>query len=383
MKVESIRQYLNEAQQALAHLSLEPIGEVAEILHRTWQARGTVFVMGNGGSASLSSHFANDLNKTAIVHGERRLRTISLTDNVPLITAWANDAAYEEIFAQQLVNFVRPGDLVIGISCSGNSPNVLKAIQLARAAGARTVGLTGGTVGRLNSLVELCIHVQADDIKQIEGLHSVIMHCIVEELHMLMVRDASRRMDDGVRIGKRPAVFLDRDGVINENRNDYVKSWSEFVFKPGVFEPLKALSRNHHAIVLITNQSGIGRGFVDRSTVDSIHHRMQEVIHAAGGRVDAIYYCPHRPADNCDCRKPKSGLLVRAAQELNLDLDDSFFIGDAVSDVDAALTAGCSPVYVLSGKGKEQLPLLKQKHGGKVPVAGNLCDAVELLPLEN
>lgn len=378
--VERIRRYLEQTQRTLAQLPLEPISEAAKVLHRTWQAGGTVFVMGNGGSASLASHFANDLNKTAIVCGEKRLRSIALTDNVPLITAWANDSAYGEIFAQQLLNFVCHRDLIIGISCSGNSQNVLKAIQLARAAGARTVGMSGGTVGKLESLVDLCIHVPADDIKQIEGLHSVIMHCIVDELHMLMVNDASLRIGDGASIRKRPAVFLDRDGIINENRNDYVKSWDEFVFMPGIFEPLRALSRNHHAIVLITNQSGIGRGMVERSTVDEIHQRMQDIIHVAGGRLDAIYYCPHRPADKCHCRKPKPGLLLQAAQELDLDLANSFLIGDATSDVEAALAAGCSPVFVLSEKGRAQLPLLQQKPYRNVPVAENLSHAVDLLP---
>ncbi|MFQ5924229.1 MAG: HAD-IIIA family hydrolase [Anaerolineales bacterium] len=383
MTVERIRDHLSEALKTLAHLDLEPIGRVSEIMHRTWRARGAVIVIGMGSSASLASHFANELNKTALTSGERRLRTISLTDSGPAITARANESTFEAIFAQQLVNFIRPQDLVIGISCSRESSSVLRAMQLAQAAGARTAALTGGTIGRLNSVVDSCIHVPADDLRQIEELLSVILHCIVEELHMLIVHQAAHRLDDGPTIGKRPAIFLDRDGVISENRADYVKSWDEFVFLPNVLEPLRRISRRHLAIVLITNQSGIGRGYVAKSTVENIHQQMRDIIHAAGGRVDAIYYCPHRPAEDCSCRKPKPGLLNLAAWELNLDLTKSFFIGDAVSDVEAALSVGCSPVYVLSGKGREQLPLFKRKHGGNVPVAGNLCDAVELLPLEN
>lgn len=175
----------------------------------------------------------------------------------------------------------------------------------------------------------------------------------------------------------RSAVFLDRDGVINVNRPDYVKSWEEFVFLPGVFEPLRLLAQSNRVIVIISNQAAIGRGLVERKTVEDINRRMVEEIRHGGGRIDAVFFCPHHPDQNCDCRKPRPGQLVRAANELDLDLARSCFIGDAVSDVEAGLAVGCSPILVLTGRGREQLRLLKQRGYGNIPVVRDLAEAVE------
>jgi D-glycero-D-manno-heptose 1,7-bisphosphate phosphatase len=165
----------------------------------------------------------------------------------------------------------------------------------------------------------------------------------------------------------RPAVFLDRDGVINQNRDDYVKSWEEFVFLPQVFPALRRLAASPLAVVVISNQSAVGRGLLSRSELEHIHRRMVAEIESEGGRVDAVYYCPHCPADGCDCRKPRPGLLLQAAAHLDLDLARSFLVGDAQGDVEAALNASCQPALVLTGRGKEQVarippPLLARCH---------------------
>ena len=174
----------------------------------------------------------------------------------------------------------------------------------------------------------------------------------------------------------RPAVFLDRDGVLNENRSDYVKSWDEFVFLPNIFAPLRRLAQNHVAIVVISNQSAIGRGIVEVETVESIHEQMRLEIQHQGGRIDGVYYCPHHPDDGCNCRKPRPGLLLQAAEELHLDLKSSYLIGDAVSDVEAALAAGVHPIMVRTGRGMQQEPLLRSKWR-TISVVDNLEEAVE------
>ena len=153
----------------------------------------------------------------------------------------------------------------------------------------------------------------------------------------------------------RAAVFLDRDGVINENRADYVKSRTEFVFLPGVMEPLRRLAQTDLVIVVITNQSAIGRGLVSSEEAEAINRYMVEEIERFGGRVDGLFCCPHRPDEGCECRKPRPGLLLRAAEELRLDLKCSFLVGDALSDVEAARAVGCQPLLVLTGRGEEQL----------------------------
>tara|TARA_B100001971_G_C18230928_1_gene563852 strand:+ start:679 stop:1227 length:549 start_codon:yes stop_codon:yes gene_type:complete len=155
---------------------------------------------------------------------------------------------------------------------------------------------------------------------------------------------------------KKPAVFLDRDGVINRDRPDYVKSWAEFEFLPGILNTLRCLSEFPYAIVIVSNQSAIGRGLVSEDTVEKIHLNMIQALRNYGGRLDAIYYCPHAPEDGCDCRKPYPGLLSRAADDLNLDLPKSWFIGDSLRDLEAAIAVGVHPVLVRTGHGNVVLP---------------------------
>jgi len=175
------------------------------------------------------------------------------------------------------------------------------------------------------------------------------------------------------------AVFLDRDGVINENRDDYVKGWEEVRLLPGALEALARLAATPFRIVLITNQSAIGRGILTPAQVEATNRRLVEEIETHGGRIDGVYYCPHHPDDGCECRKPRPGLLLRAGRELGLELERSYLIGDAVSDVEGAIVAGCRPILVLTGRGQEQRPLLRQRGYDHVAVVRDLAEAVGLI----
>lgn len=155
-----------------------------------------------------------------------------------------------------------------------------------------------------------------------------------------------------------PAVFLDRDGVIIENRDGYVKTWDEVGFLPGAFEALRRLAVSPYKVVMVTNQSAIGRGILSFEHAIEINRRVVAEIEAHGGRIDACYLCPHRPEDGCDCRKPLPGLLIRAQGDLDLDLSRSSLVGDAVSDLEAAEAAGVQGILVLTGRGQDQLSLL-------------------------
>lgn len=141
-------------------------------------------------------------------------------------------------------------------------------------------------------------------------------------------------------------MFLDRDGVINVNRDDYVKSWSEFEFLPGAKDAIKMLNEKNYWVIIVTNQSPIGRGIFDHNTLEEIHTKMLQELSDAGAHIDAIYYCPHSPDDECGCRKPKPGLLIRAAEELNIDLANSWLIGDSEGDIEAGKAAGCKTIKV-------------------------------------
>lgn len=175
---------------------------------------------------------------------------------------------------------------------------------------------------------------------------------------------------------KRAAIFLDRDGVINHDRPGFVKSWAEFEFLPGVLDALRLLAATPYAIVVITNQSAVGRGLLTLQTLDEIHARMLQVIRAAGGRVDAIYYCPHHPDAGCLCRKPRPGLLLQAARDLDLDLSRCWLIGDSPRDLRSAAAAGVQAILVRTGHGEAALCLITSSLPA-IFVAADLREAVE------
>ncbi len=147
------------------------------------------------------------------------------------------------------------------------------------------------------------------------------------------------------------AVFLDRDGVINVNRPHNVTSWQEFVFEDGALSALARLAASAFVLVVVSNQSAVGRGQMTRAALDEIHAQMQRAIERAGGRLDRVYYCPHAPQDQCACRKPSPAMLLRGRAELAIDLAQSFFIGDWIDDVRAARAAAATPLLVRTGRG--------------------------------
>jgi D-glycero-D-manno-heptose 1,7-bisphosphate phosphatase len=178
---------------------------------------------------------------------------------------------------------------------------------------------------------------------------------------------------------RRPAVFLDRDGVLNENRADYVRTWEQVVFLSGVFEAMRRLAGSPFLAVVVTNQSAVGRRLMTAQGLAVINQGIVNEVQRAGGRIDALYACPHRPEDGCTCRKPLPGMLLQAAQDLDIDLERSYLVGDAVSDMEAALAAGSRPVMVRTGRGVKQALGLAVHGLRHVPVVADLHEAVELI----
>ena len=153
-----------------------------------------------------------------------------------------------------------------------------------------------------------------------------------------------------------PAIFLDRDGVLIENRSDYVRDWSQVKIIPEAIHALSFTQAKNYKIVIVTNQSAIGRGLIRLENAEAINLRLVKLIHHHGGQVDGLYMCPHQPDDGCFCRKPKPGLLLQAAKELSVDLQRSWMIGDAWSDLQAGQRAGVRHTILLkTGRGTEQL----------------------------
>lgn len=184
-------QYFACVAKILGRLPFAAIDQFVERLFQAYHQNRALYIFGNGGSAALASHSACDLSKGTITNGKRPFRVISLTDNVPVITAWANDLNYDSIFAAQLEPLIQPGDIAFAISGSGNSTNVVAALRTARAAGAFNVGLTGFQGGKIKSLCDLCIVIPSSNMQQIEDSHVCVMHAVFVALRNL-IRNADQ-----------------------------------------------------------------------------------------------------------------------------------------------------------------------------------------------
>jgi len=172
------KEYLSALQEVLERVDHAVIDQMVEAIWRGYQAGKTLFLFGNGGSAALASHFACDMAKGTVTEGERRLKAIALTDNVPLLTAWANDQGYEDIFSEQLGALAQKGDIAMAISGSGNSRNVVNGLGAARRLGLQTLALTGFAGGQAKPLADLCLVVPSDSMQHIEDAHLCASHAI-------------------------------------------------------------------------------------------------------------------------------------------------------------------------------------------------------------
>jgi D-sedoheptulose 7-phosphate isomerase len=188
--------FLQRIAQELERIDYRELQSLADAVWRAFRDRRFVFVIGNGGSGSNASHFCEDAGKCTLRVADYdrdtpRLRILSLTDNTPYILAWANDAGFERVFAEQLKNLASPGDLLIAISGSGNSPNILRAVEWAKAHGVHTFGCTGYSGGKLRSLADQGLHVSVDDMGTVESIHLAAFHWVVGDLARRMQNQES------------------------------------------------------------------------------------------------------------------------------------------------------------------------------------------------
>lgn len=173
-----------------------------------------------------------------------------------------------------------------------------------------------------------------------------------------------------------PLIILDRDGVINQDSDDFIKSPAEWEPIDGSLEAIARLNYADYRVVVITNQSGIARGLFDIETLTRIHNKMRRMLAQAGGKIEAILFCPHGPDDNCECRKPKAGNFETLANRLRISLEGVPAIGDSLRDLEAARAVGAKPILVKTGKGEKTLAA---GIPDDVPVYENLADAVNAL----
>ena len=172
-------------------------------------------------------------------------------------------------------------------------------------------------------------------------------------------------------------IILDRDGVINEDSDNYVRSVDEWIPIPGSIEAIAKLSKAGFKIAVATNQSGLARGFFTLDTLTAMHKKMTSLVVSLGGEIHSIKFCPHGPDDNCRCRKPLPGLIIQIEDELNLPSQDAWLIGDSLRDLQAAREAGCKPILVKTGKGERTLA--QGKGLQDIPIYNNLAEFADSL----
>ena len=177
------------------------------------------------------------------------------------------------------------------------------------------------------------------------------------------------------RINKQ-VLFLDRDGVINREADGYVTEWSEFEILPGALDAIKRVTEEGYKIIIISNQSAIGRGLATRGEIDRIMTNMVAEIEASGGKIWDIYYCPHKPEDKCDCRKPEPGLFFQAEEKHKVKLSNTWFVGDKLTDVAVAIKVGVRPILIRGGK---PVPGTLVTEEDAVTVVDDLSEAIDYI----
>jgi D-glycero-D-manno-heptose 1,7-bisphosphate phosphatase len=174
-------------------------------------------------------------------------------------------------------------------------------------------------------------------------------------------------------------IILDRDGVINEDSDDYIKSPDEWVPIPGSLDAIARLNHAGYNVAVASNQSGIARGYFSLETFAAMNVKMSEMLSHSGGRIDGMFFCPHGPDDGCDCRKPKPGLLTEIGNRFQTSLANVMFVGDNINDIKAARAAGARPVLVRTGKGEQTAKMIAANNPDNVPVYDDLADFVNTL----
>ena len=174
-------------------------------------------------------------------------------------------------------------------------------------------------------------------------------------------------------------IVLDRDGVINQDSDAYIKNPDEWQPIEGSLEAIARLNHGGYVVAIASNQSGLARGYFDIDTLTSIHRKMEDMLAKIGGRIDAIFYCPHGPDDGCSCRKPKPGMLLEIGQRFNVSLKEVVCIGDSISDIKAASNADAQAILVRTGKGEKAEKILQTEADLSVPVYDDLSSAVEAI----
>ena len=339
--------FLREVQQVVSGLSAETIESAAALLARVRDRGGRLFILGVGGSAGNASHAVNDFRKLA------GFEAYAPTDNVPELTARTNDEGWSTVFSAWLkVSRLQARDAVLVLSVGGGnvekniSPNIVMALDYARTAGASILGIVGRDGGYTARVADVCVIIPTVHPERVtphtEAFQAIVWHLLVS--HPILQTSATKW--ESVEKFSRRAVFLDRDGVLSNvvvrNGKPYPPAGpADFHILPDTAESLARLKAQNFLLVVVTNQPDVARGRQTRENVELMNSRLRMEL-----PIDDVFTCFHDDADRCDCRKPASGLIRRAAEQYGIDLSRSYLTGDRWRDIDAGAGAGCKTVLI-------------------------------------
>jgi D-sedoheptulose 7-phosphate isomerase len=323
-----IRKELEQSGSVISQIDADQIQRIADAMIASLRAGGMIVFFGNGGSAADAMHLSAEFTGRYLFD-RPPLRSTTFC-SLSSITAIGNDYSYDDVFIRNVESIVRKGDVVVGISTSGNSKNVLKAIRKAKELGAVTVGFTGSK-GALKDEADMALTIPTDRTPRIQEGYLAAGHIVCGLVENAMFA--------------KKAAFIDRDDTIVKDV-PYCPRPEDLKVFPGVGKAIKRLNDAGYMVIVVTNQSGVARGKFTEVTLAKIHEKLKADVAAEGGRIDAIYYCPHHPDEGCKCRKPNTAMVERALDEHHINLADSFIIGDSAHDVELGRRLGIKAVQV-------------------------------------
>lgn len=343
--------FLAEVVDVARRLDAVTIEKMAGLLAQVRERGGRLFILGVGGSAGNASHAVNDFRKLT------GIEAYAPTDNVSELTARVNDEGWPTVFEGWLrVSRLQARDALLVLSVGGGSlernvsPNLVAAVNFAKSVGASLLGIVGRDGGYTARVADACVIVPTVHPDRItphsEAFQAIVWHLLVS--HPALQQHATK-WESISPANPRQAVFLDRDGVLNEvvirDRRPYPPAdVASLRILPGTAEALARLKEHGYLLLVVTNQPDVARGQQQRETVDAISDRLRSEL-----PLDGVLTCFHDDVDDCDCRKPRPGLLKQAAQRYGIDLSHSYLIGDRWRDVDAGANAGCKTVWIDRG----------------------------------
>lgn len=323
-----ISQELKRSAEAITGVSPEEIRAVADAMIKSLKAGGQVIFMGNGGSSADAQHISAELSGRYMM--ERPAMAGVCLSNIAPVTAIGNDYSYDMVFKRQIEAICRKGDAVVGLSTSGRSKNVILAMEAAKERGATTISFTGPG-GTMKDIADVAVVIKTTETPRIQEGYFVACHTICGIIEREMYGPK--------------AVFLDRDNTVAPDI-PYCSDPADFNVYEYAPEQIARLNRAGYMVIVVTNQSGIGRGYFDEGVLTKIHEKMKAQIAAGGGKIDDIFYCPHMPEDGCDCRKPEVGMGVAAVRKYGINTSASYMVGDAEKDMEFGRNIGCRSILV-------------------------------------